>query len=471
MSRAGPARRSWLAALVALSALALATCATRGGAPLEPPQPPELARIDAIHDSLGAPPPGTVWAGAAKVDITPEGPAYLAGFSPGRRSTGVHDPLYARCTFVDDGVTPLVLVVLDLVGFLHHDVVATRERITARFPASVIVASTHVHAAPDTLGLWGPGWLVPVGSGIDPAYVERVRRGAAECAVTAARTARPAVAELARTQAPAELSINVHEEERPATATLKDDEVTVLRWRDASGAGIATIVSWACHPEALGRDNTLVTADYPGVLNRELEARFGGTAMLVNGALGGLVTVRAPKDGPEGFALAEHVGVTLADVVAGALRPADATTWARSGERFAAVSHESRVPFDNGWWRFFRWLGLLDIDLDDEGRATTEVTAWRAGPTTWLTVPGELFPSLGRAYKDKLTTPFRFLVGLGQDELGYILDASEFEDDLYSYEQMMSPGPTTSTVLGASVDAALAALARGGDGAPSGEAR
>ena len=84
---------------------------------------------------------------------------------------------------------------------------------------------------------------------------------------------------------------------------------------------------------------------------------------------------------------------------------------------------------------------------------------------------GELFPSLGRAYKDKLTTPFRFLVGLGQDELGYILDASEFEDDLYSYEQMMSPGPTTSTVLGASVDAALAALARGGDGAPSGEAR
>lgn len=469
MSAASAARAGRAAALVGLLAAA-GGCAARGEAPGAAP-PPAPTRIDAIHESLGAPPPGTVWAGAAKVDITPVGSVYLAGFSPGRRSTGVHDPLYARCTYVDDGVTPLVLVVLDLVGFLHHDVVATRERITARFPASVIIASTHVHAAPDTLGLWGPGWLVPVGSGIDPAYVERVKSGAAECATSAARSARPAVARLARAQAPAELSFNVHEEERPATRTAKDDELTALRWVDGSGAGIATIVSWACHPEALGRDNTLVTADYPGVLNRETEARFGGTSLLVNGALGGLVTVRIPEHGPSGFALAEHVGTTVADVVEGALRAGNATAWSPGGERFAAVSHDVHVPFDNGWWRFFRWLGLLDVALDAEGRATTEVTAWRMGPTAWLTVPGELFPSLGRAYKAKLTTPFRFLVGLGQDELGYILDATEFEDDLYSYEQMMSPGPTTAAVLGASVDAALETLARGTDGAPASEAR
>lgn len=470
MSAAAAARAARATALLALLAVSGGGCAGRGEAPVAAP-PIASTRIDAIHESLGAPPTGTVWAGAAKVDITPAGSAYLAGFSPGRRSTGVHDPLYARCTYVDDGATPLVLVVLDLVGFLHHDVVEARERLTARFPASVIIASTHVHAAPDTLGLWGPGWLVPVGSGIDPAYVERVKSGAAECAASAARSARPAVAMLARAQAPSELSFNVHEEERPATRTAKDDELTALRWVDGSGAGIATIVSWACHPEALGRDNTLVTADYPGVLNRELEARLGGTALLVNGALGGLVTVRIPERGPSGFALAEHVGTTVADVVEGALRGGDAVAWSPGGERFAAVSHDVRIPFDNGWWRFFRWLGLLDVALDAEGRATTEVTAWRMGPTTWLTVPGELFPGLGRAYKAKLTTPFRFLVGLGQDELGYILDAAEFEDDLYSYEQMMSPGPTTAAVLGVSVDAALETLARGIDGAPASEAR
>lgn len=464
------AARSWrLRALGVLLAIPLAGCSARGEAPLAPPSS-ETTRIDAVHDALGLPPPGTVWAGAAKVDITPSGPAYLAGFSPGRRSTGVHDPLYARCTYLDDGATPLVLVVLDLVGFLHRDVVDARRRITTRYPASVIVASTHVHAAPDTLGLWGPGWLVPVASGIDPAYIERVESGIAECAASAARAARPATAELARAEAPSQLSYNVHEAERPALAAAKDDELTILRWRDANGAGIATIVGWACHPEALGRDNTLVTADYPGVLNRELEARLGGTSMLVNGALGGLVTVRTPEQGPTGFALAEHVGGTVADVVTRALSAAGAATWAPRGERFAAVSRETLVPFDNGWWRFFRWLGLLDVALDDAGRATTEVTAWRAGPTTWLTVPGELFPSLGADYKGKLTTPFRFLIGLGQDELGYILDPREFEDDLYSYEQMMSPGPQTATVLGASVDGVLEALAGETETAPPGEA-
>jgi hypothetical protein len=433
--------------------------------------PPGAAGIDPIHDALGSPPAGTVWAGAAKVDISPPGPAYLAGFSPGRRSTGVHDPLYARCTFLDDGATPLVLVVLDLVGFLHRDVLAARARITERFPAGVIIASTHVHAAPDTLGLWGPGWLVPVGSGIDPAYIENVERGAARCAVEAASHARPATARFVRAQAPADLSYNVHAEERPATATAKDDELNVMQWIDAAGKGIATVVSWACHPEALGRDNTLVTADYPGVLAGELEVRFGGTAMLVNGAIGGLVTVRVPETDPKDFELARSVGTRIAEAVGRELESERVTTWAPAADGFVTVAHETRVPFENGWWRFFRWLGLLDIDLDEQGRATTTVTAWRVGPSTWLTVPGELFPSLGRRYKAEMKTPFRFLVGLGQDELGYIMEAGEFADELYGYEQMMSPGPTTGDVVTAGAEAALDALADARGAVPGEEAR
>ena len=36
--------------------------------------------------------------------------------------------------------------------------------------------------------------------------------------------------------------------------------------------------------------NTLVTADYPGVLLREIEKRRGGTGVFLNGPLGGMVT-------------------------------------------------------------------------------------------------------------------------------------------------------------------------------------
>ncbi len=454
-------------------ALAIASFAD-GCASRREPLPGAVApapAIDAIHDALGAPPPGTWWVGAAKVDITPAGPAYLAGFSPGRRSTGVHDPLYARCAFLDDGRNPLVLITLDLVGLLHHDVRAASARITGRFPASVIVASTHVHAAPDTLGLWGPGWIVPVGSGIDPDYVERVTQAIARCAAEAATHARPATARFAHAQAPPDLSYNIHAEERAEAASAKDDALDVVRWIDGDGNGVATIVSWACHPEALGRDNTLVTADYPGALNGELERRLGGTSMLVNGAVGGLVTVRIPEGGPHGFALAESVGLHLADVVTAALDAPASAGWTPESGGIRAVIREVKIPFDNGWWRFFRWLGLLDVDLDDERRATTAVNAWRLGPSTWLTVPGEVFPSLGRRYKAAMNTPYRFLIGLGQDELGYIMDADEFEDDLYGYEQMMSPGPATGPALDAAVDEVLNELRDGQHVAPFTEAR
>ncbi len=457
------------AAFVLVLAAIAAGCASQREP--SPPAPAPAPAIDAIHEALGAPPPGTWWAGAAKVDITPAGPAYLAGFSPGRRSTGVHDPLYARCAFLDDGLTPLVLVALDLIGFLNRDVHAASARITGRFPASVIVSSTHVHAAPDTLGLWGPGWIVPVGSGIDPEYVERVTQAIASCAADAATHARPATARFAHAQAPPDLSYNVHAEDRPAAASAKDDALDVVRWIDGDGNGVATIVSWACHPEALGRDNTLVTADYPGALNGELERRLGGTSMLVNGAVGGLVTVRIPDGGPHDFALAESVGRDLADVVTAALDAPASAAWTPEPGGIRTAIREVKIPFDNRWWRFFRWLGLLDVDLDDERRATTAVSAWRLGPSTWLTVPGEVFPSLGHRYKAAMSTPYRLLVGLGQDELGYIMDADEFEDDLYGYEQMMSPGPATGPALDAAVDDVLNALRDGERVAPPTEAR
>ena len=76
-------------------------------------------RIEDRRAALGAPPAGTVWAGASKVDITPDRDhVYMAGFMVNRTSLGVHDPIYARCLYVDDGRTPLVMVSLDLLGFL-----------------------------------------------------------------------------------------------------------------------------------------------------------------------------------------------------------------------------------------------------------------------------------------------------------------------------------------------------------------
>src|SRR5687768_18434158 len=58
----------------------------------------------------------TFKAGAATSNITPPlGSPIVGGFAP-FPATHVHDELHARCLFLDDGTTKLVLVVCDLLG-------------------------------------------------------------------------------------------------------------------------------------------------------------------------------------------------------------------------------------------------------------------------------------------------------------------------------------------------------------------
>lgn len=101
-----------------------------------------------------------IYAGAAKRIITPalgRGTVYLAGFDANQRATGMHDDLYARA---------LALRV-----------------------ASKVVACTHTHSGPDTLGLWGPSRF---DSGANPQYQDWLRAQIVEAALEAVADLRPA---------------------------------------------------------------------------------------------------------------------------------------------------------------------------------------------------------------------------------------------------------------------------------------
>ena len=66
----------------------------------------------------------TLKAGAAKRIITPRGNLFLAGYGPvflpwgHRKSTGVHDDIYARCLALSDDQTTLAFVALDFISFI-----------------------------------------------------------------------------------------------------------------------------------------------------------------------------------------------------------------------------------------------------------------------------------------------------------------------------------------------------------------
>src|SRR5215469_1941629 len=143
-------------------------------------------------------------AGVAKTVVTPDvhkNKIYIAGFGHNRIATGVHDDLYARCLALAAGGQILVLCSVDVIGLFYDDVLKIRDQVKAQAPAvsHLIVASTHVHEGPDTLGLWGPD---PLHTGINENYLDSLDSTIASTAVGAVNSMRPARMELSRDDHP-----------------------------------------------------------------------------------------------------------------------------------------------------------------------------------------------------------------------------------------------------------------------------
>src|ERR1044072_1481318 len=94
-----------------------------------------------------------LFVGAARVDITPEKPVALMGYSnPERRmSEGIHDRLYARAVAFRCGTKRLGLVSCELSGFQTVPVLHFQKDIFAKFglaQSELVFCGTHTHSAP-----------------------------------------------------------------------------------------------------------------------------------------------------------------------------------------------------------------------------------------------------------------------------------------------------------------------------------
>ncbi|HKY31679.1 MAG TPA: hypothetical protein VJV23_04020 [Candidatus Polarisedimenticolia bacterium] len=440
-------------------------------------------------------------AGAARVAITPRldlpgRPVYMAGLERGLKATGVADELYARAlVMTDPRGTSVGLVVLDLIGFFHDDVEALRQELARKHPgialAHVAVASTHTHAGPDVIGLW-----TPIGGSVDDAYMAEVRSGAVEALASAWASRRPA-----------EMRVGVGTAPGMAKDTrlpeLIDETVLALGLRTPSGDGIASLVNWNSHPSVTGGENSLLSADYPKGLVARMEREWGGVALFAAGDLGGQigsarVRVADPATGkvPEDrLRKAEILGDRIAGIALAAL--GEAASRPPAEVRLAARSRTLFVPMDNP--RFAEGLaiglirprrlyaldgqgaGLLPSELPDRsalrpGAFTlkTEVAVVDLGPARMALVPGELYPELALggipdpqdpgadfqgAEREPPLRPMSdqplFLIGLANDELGYIIPRSQWDSEPpYAYQrdepqygERNSVGPATAPLI------------------------
>ncbi|MBM3474217.1 MAG: hypothetical protein FJX75_13190 [Armatimonadetes bacterium] len=385
---------------------------------------------------------GPLRVGVAKAKLTPDKPGqWIAGYGENRPAEGVHDDVWTRAMAIGDGETTIVIVANDLVGLFYPD---TRE-IAGSVPGvpadNVIITCTHVHSGPDVLGLWGPNRMT---RGVDEAYLAMVKRRIAATIGEALANTQPAKLRFARAEAPPKTGYNCRERE------LVDPEISVMQAVTADGKAVGTLVNYACHPEVLRTDSRLITSDWVHYLREEMEPTGTGDVLLVNGALGGMVT---PEIDAPTFAEAERVGRALGKAALEGLKTTEEISEADIGFERATFD----LAFDNPGLALLAQLGVIHRTPSAQNTVQTSVIAARIGPAQFASLPGEALPKVGLAVKGLMTAKYRFFFGLCDDELGYLLHAEALDNPLYKYEQSMSANPQAVPLLMEQVKAAVEA--------------
>jgi hypothetical protein len=443
--------------------------------------------------------PAPLQVGFGRATINPDlsdarRPVWLAGFEHGRRATAIHDDLWAVAAVIDDGTHRLAVVALDAIGMFYDDVVAIRRRMPARDRLDyVIVASTHNHSTPDLMGLWGKNSYT---SGVDPAYRETAIAGAVAALQAAVDAVRPAQA--AMTEIPMSPAGLVADSREPQ---VFDPNLRLMHFTQPdSGTTIGSIVGWADHPETPWAANTEVTADFPGYLREALEhgvtvdgrlvqAGLGGIHLYVNGAIGGLMTTnpdtvvtdpflgqafREPSHGK-----ARAVGRRLAEAV---LHAAHAGTPAELRPQWTIRAKTIELPFDNILFRLAPVIGILDRGQPHWKRIKSEIAVLRFGRASIACVPGEIYPEIVNGgiirppgadfidapaeappLRDLMPGEVKFIFGLANDEVGYIIPKSEWDNEppwLFNgaarqYGEINSLGPDTAAGIHGALKQAL----------------
>lgn len=376
--------------------------------------------------------------GYAQRTITPtldeERPVYLAGFGRNRVAQSVHDDLTVRVVALRLGGTNLALAALDLIGLGRHHYQEIEKRVNEQSPGTaVVLASTHTHHGPDTMGLWGPDMAT---SGVDSHYLTSMKDRIVDTVLEALGQVQPAWMRSTAVRVPG-VAKNARDPQ------IVDDELLCAQfWQPEKKAVLVTIVDFACHPEVLWDDNPHITSDYPGYLRRQVEIETAGPCLFFAGALGGMMT---PDVQAHSFEEAEEMGGTLARVALDALAGAEL----RPVEHLEHRRCEFVIPMTNPVFQMAVEAGLLLDVLNKDGTVSTETSLVSIGPVWLAGVPGELLPKLGLALKTEIRQAgarVAGIIGLANDELGYILPQEGFvypEDPFQPgdhYEETMSIG-------------------------------
>ena len=383
-------------------------------------------------------------AGAARSDITPQVPMWMAGYaSRNKPSEGTLTPLWAKALVLEDvRGKRAVLITLDLIGVDRELSSAICQRLKEKYGLErhqIAICSSHTHTGPALRRNLAPLHYLLV----DHEQRRRIDEYTTHLVTQIAEVVGAAI----QGKAPCRLSwglghtsLAVNRRENPAEdvgrrradGELKgpiDHSVPVLAVRDQGGKLNTVVFGYACHATTLSSYQW--SGDYPGFAQLELEENHPGSlAMFWAGC--GADQNPLPRRTEQ---LAQHYGRQLASAVdtvllTSEMRPikSDLHTSYREVELpFAELPTRQQIEQDaQSTNRYVAARAKLFLRRLDEGHQlpTTypyPVGVWKLGNRLrWIALGGEVVVDYAIRLKTELSDKPTWVAGYTNDVMAYI---------------------------------------------------
>jgi neutral ceramidase len=240
----------------------------------------------------------TLFAGIAKIMITPQTPIPMSGY--GMRTEpfkGIHDDLFARVIVFSDETNKVVLISADILGFTHifwEEITKRIAKETGINKEYILLTAVHNHGGPVTrtnektssevfayIDELMDKLIIATKEALNNMVPVSIGAGKGECRMNINRRAPDGKGGI-------ELGRNPY---APC-----DHEAGVISVVDMSGNPVAIIMNWPCHGTVMGPNNYLITGDWPGAASKYLEDKVGGKfiAPVTIGASGDINPIYGP---------------------------------------------------------------------------------------------------------------------------------------------------------------------------------
>jgi hypothetical protein len=225
---------------------------------------------------------GTLRAGTAIIDITPEEPVKMSGYGARTAlSEDVHDPLSARVVAFENEGKRLVMVSSDLLGFYGGTAEHFRKLILSEFdlkPGELFLSAIHTHDGP-TLAM-----DEEKGHPNNLEYTKNLQGMLMEVIDKALKNTGPVKIGMGIGYSPVGINRRELRFDSSGNSQIKlgrnpygptDKEVLVMKVAKPDGAAVASLFDYAVHATCLGGKNLTISGDVLGLAEQFVEKILG----------------------------------------------------------------------------------------------------------------------------------------------------------------------------------------------------